>query len=310
MATLQDYYNTGDNSGQGIDSGTWYAQTFTVSDTYQILSVKLLLYRIGTPGTITVQIRTASGNLPTSTVLTSGTSNANTLPTGSPYEWREITFSSSQLLTSGVQYAIVVGSSSGTLGWRIHVTSPTYAGGRGCVSNDSGVNWGGQNTVDTMFETWGDPPTYKSFSSFVNILSTSTSILNVQGIRLLESNTQILSNQSVNLTVIGTKQLSSTENIQTYSSADLSILGSNYLESKVSIKFSSSANLDFGSLVQWPLNRPQEYKEENIWGYDPVLKIYRWMNMKQGSDILSVSGGRYHQQLIVVGHRCLYYTEI
>lgn len=162
MATLYEYYNTGDDhriSCYGID---WVAQTFTPATAHKITSVKLLLYRLGSPGTITVGIReTDVEGHPTGDDLCSGTTNGNTLPTGSPYEWREITLGDGYNLDADTKYAIVVravdGDTSNRLQWRWDETSPTYAGGYVETSDDSGSTWESYTDADLMFEDWGEP---------------------------------------------------------------------------------------------------------------------------------------------------------
>ncbi|GAH21280.1 unnamed protein product, partial [marine sediment metagenome] len=78
------------------------------SVSHKITKVKLKLYRVGSPGTATVSIRATSGLHPTGSDLCSGTTNGDTLPEGSPYEWREITLGDGANLASGTKYAIVI----------------------------------------------------------------------------------------------------------------------------------------------------------------------------------------------------------
>jgi hypothetical protein len=161
-ASIYESYNTGDDGDGSIYGSIWRAQTFTPSAAHTITSVKLLLYREGTPGTITVSIRATSGGQPTGPDLCSGTTNGNTLPTGSPYEWREVTFTSGYDLSAGTQYAIVAratgGDSSNRGRWRWDSSSPTYAGGNLLRSDDDGLTWTSLSGWDLMFEEWGDPP--------------------------------------------------------------------------------------------------------------------------------------------------------
>jgi len=178
--SLFEYYNTGDDDGGG---GAWagfkLCQTFSSSTSFSITSVKLLLYRIGNAGTVTVGIYATTGNpaYPTGSVLTSGTTNGNTLPTASPYEWREITLTAYALQAS-TTYAIVVQCSGGNGGnavyWRDDSTSPTYGNGMYGRSLSSG-SWdaGAQmdNTRDGMFEVWG-----ASYSYQLNIEEQFTSV--------------------------------------------------------------------------------------------------------------------------------------
>lgn len=159
MVALKDYYNTGDDT-QSTTYGTyWHAQTFKASSGYTIKSVKLLLYRTNNPGTVTAGIRDTSGGLPTGDDLCSGTTDGNTLPTGSPYEWREISFGTGYALTSGITYAIVLrapsGSAGNTVRWRHDVTSPGYTDGQWAYSSNSGGSWTASSGTDGMFETYG-----------------------------------------------------------------------------------------------------------------------------------------------------------
>jgi len=79
---LYEYYNTGDDSSQSVYGSNWYAQTFTSSIAHTITSVKLKLYRTGSPGTVTVSIRATDGSgHPILPDLCSGTTDGNTLPT-------------------------------------------------------------------------------------------------------------------------------------------------------------------------------------------------------------------------------------
>jgi hypothetical protein len=153
-----EYYNTGDTNQEYLHNSTWSAQTFTPSIAHKITSVKLRLYRFGNPGTVTVSIRATAGNgHPTGGDLCSGTTDGNTLPTGSPYEWREVTLGSGYNLSASTKYAIVVrasnGDSSNYLAWRLNI-SGTYTGGNQECSYDSGVSWWTESVCDHVFEEW------------------------------------------------------------------------------------------------------------------------------------------------------------
>jgi hypothetical protein len=163
MATLYDRYNTGDTNSEHIQgSGYWKAQTFTTSVSYTITSVKLLLYRIGSPGDITVSIRATSGGVPTGGDLTSATTyDGDTLTTDEDGEWIEFTFASTYALSAVTKYAIVVRAIDGTSGnvgkWRCDA-SAGYTGGSDCDSDDAGSTWTADTTDDSLFECWGDTP--------------------------------------------------------------------------------------------------------------------------------------------------------
>ena len=157
MSTLYEYYNTGDNVGEQTYGAYWKAQTFTPTIAHKITSVKLMLYRTGSPGTITVSIRATNGSgHPTGSDLCSGTTNGNTLPTVIPWEWREITLGAGYTVVAGTKYAIVMraidGNTSNYAVWRGD-SSPTYTGGSFEYSANSGSSW----TIyayDMMFENW------------------------------------------------------------------------------------------------------------------------------------------------------------
>ncbi|MBA7582463.1 hypothetical protein ES708_24391 [subsurface metagenome] len=161
MATRYEYYITGDDKAFQIWGATWLAQTFTPSSPHNITSVKLKLYRYGSPGTITVSIRATDGSgHPTGPDLCFQTMNGLALIDWSPGEWYEFFFGTNPKLSSGIKYAIVVRAPSGDvsnhLRWRYDDTSPTYAGGIIEVSYDSGSSWAGATYDDFMFEEWGD----------------------------------------------------------------------------------------------------------------------------------------------------------
>jgi len=160
MATKFEYYNTDDDAYGQIYSSSWRAQTFTPSNNHKITSVKLLLYRSGSPGTVTVSIRATDGSgHPTGGDLCSGTTNGNTLTTNTNGEWREITLGDGYSLSGSTKYAIVVraldGDGDNCLRWRVDSTSASYSGGNDEYSNDSGSSWDNSPGHDFMFEEWG-----------------------------------------------------------------------------------------------------------------------------------------------------------
>ncbi|KKL09846.1 hypothetical protein LCGC14_2561800, partial [marine sediment metagenome] len=159
MADRYEYYNTGDGSGAVMYAQYWAAQTFTPSAAHIITSVKLKLYRFGSPGTLTISIRATSEGKPTGNDLATGTTNGNNLPVSSPYEWREIALGNGCELSSGIEYAIVVralnGSGFENAKWRLDNSSPTYASGTYTYSNNSGSSWSVTAGSDFLFEDWG-----------------------------------------------------------------------------------------------------------------------------------------------------------
>ena len=163
MSTKYEYYDGAANTYDRIYGIEWRAQTFTPSIAHKITSVKLLLYRRLSPGTLTVSIRATDGSgHPTGGDLCSGTTNSNTLPTASPFEWREITLGAGCDLSADTKYAIVIraidGDASNDVRWRSDNTDPTYAGGCREWSSNSGAeeSWSSVTTQDSLFEEWGE----------------------------------------------------------------------------------------------------------------------------------------------------------
>jgi len=161
MASLYEVYSTGDDGSYAMYGKYWDAQTFTVGATgHTVTSVKLKLYRKGSPGTVTVSIRATSGDHPTGADLTVGTIDGNSLTTATAGAWYEIALTE-YTLNASTKYAIVVrapnGSTNNYLYWRADKTSPTYTGGNREDSIDNGVTWTTTTLSDFMFEVWGNP---------------------------------------------------------------------------------------------------------------------------------------------------------
>lgn len=151
-----DYYKLNDDHEVSVRGTSWNTQTFKASQTYTTTGVKVKLWRVGMPGTVTVSIRATSAGKPTGADLAVGTTDGDTLsdsPTGS---WREITFAATTNLTSGTTYAVVLRALSGWIGnsinWRHDSSSPAYSNGSYGGSSDSGSNWIMKTSYDLMFE--------------------------------------------------------------------------------------------------------------------------------------------------------------
>ncbi len=162
MATLQQYYNTGDNSdifGMS-NAGYWVGQQFTPAEDFKIYSAKFKMFRTITPGTMNVQIKAVDGSgHPTGTVLASGSIDADTFGQSSPGAWHEITLSPTAELSNGIQYVVIVNAPDITTGdkvtFRGDTSSPTYTGGAMIDSLNDGSTWTVSATRDLMFEIWG-----------------------------------------------------------------------------------------------------------------------------------------------------------
>ena len=158
MATLQDYYNVNDDSFIKAYADEEPAQIFTASAAYTVYSIKVLIYKIGSPpGNTSIRIwGTDEDGLP-SGPITSKSFSAATLTSNSAGEWREAVFTFPPTLISGTKYAIrVMGGSSmdvdNCVAWRVDETSPAYSGGNRAHSTDNTVNWTAYPDDDFMFE--------------------------------------------------------------------------------------------------------------------------------------------------------------
>jgi len=152
---LFDHYNTGDTDSYGFFLDFWEGQVFTATDTYDATSIRVKMLKSGSPGTITVSLRNASGGLPTGADLGSGTTDGDTLTEDNAGEWREITFSPSIAITSGNSYGICVRCAGMLAGIRVDFSaSPVYSGYE-CISEDAGANWSTNGNAVVLFELYG-----------------------------------------------------------------------------------------------------------------------------------------------------------
>ena len=162
MATKYESYITGGDTQAGVADVDWEGQTFTPSTSHTVTIVKLKLWRVLLPGTITVSIRATTSSVPSGADLCSGTTSGDTLPTSAgAAEWREIELGAGTALTATIEYAICIRAISGTkwtnyVQWRTDGTSATYTGGDRVNSTNSGVAWTTFANKDSMFEEWGE----------------------------------------------------------------------------------------------------------------------------------------------------------
>lgn len=165
MATLYEGYSVGDDGGDSIYGGYWTGQTFTVGATaHNITSVKLKMYRTGSPGPLIVSIRATGGDgKPTGKDLTSGMTNANLFTTIAPGQLYEIAVTE-YTPSPNTKYVIIArilgGDWANCVYYRSDSSSPTYAYGNWLASGNSGSSWGAYTGVDMMFEVWGSPWPY------------------------------------------------------------------------------------------------------------------------------------------------------
>lgn len=160
---LYEYVNTGANDVSNYDHiNDWRGQTFTVgtvgtNESFQILSVRLLCYKTGSPGNVTVSIRAVDtdGWTPTGDILSTGTILSADLNTSESWQ---TAYMSDYLLEKNTTYAIQVtvasADESNMFHWMNNTNNP-YAGGSAIYSNNGGTDWNRTLANDKLFEVWG-----------------------------------------------------------------------------------------------------------------------------------------------------------
>ena len=173
------YYDSGDDGDRDAYGVNWEGQSFTPQVDQMIASVKLKLFRVGSPGTLTVGIRLCAAGKPVGGDLCVGTIDADTLTEDTNGDWYEITLGDGYDVDIGSQYAIVIravdGDASNKVSWRADTSSPTYAYGTSVDSSDSGVSWSTYSGVDAMFEVWGAGPPSATTVTWGNLLKSQIS---------------------------------------------------------------------------------------------------------------------------------------
>jgi hypothetical protein len=169
---LQEYYNTGDNTGTTFTPTTWVTQTWTTTSAYNITSVKLKLYRTATPpDNVIIEIKATDGaGKPTGAALTTGSIAGSTVTESSPGSFVEIPLTP-YALSDATKYAIVAYVDTVSASWRLDTTSPSYAGGEVGSSGDSGSSWTMFSTIDSMFEVYGGATVYEEGTKTVTVVA-------------------------------------------------------------------------------------------------------------------------------------------
>ena len=160
--TLYQKYTTGDNAQAGWYGAFWGAQSFTPVLNHKITSLKIKVFRTGSPGTVTVSIKGTDGDgKPTGADLASGTFDGNAVTTDTAGEWQEIVFSSPYTLRASTKFAQVLrapdGDASNKLNWRLDTATAAYPGGEYLLSANSGSTWTATPTYDLLFVEFGIP---------------------------------------------------------------------------------------------------------------------------------------------------------
>lgn len=189
-AQLYERYNAGDDGDLQLQDSVSnaYGQSFTLGNTstnehFILTSVKVKLWKTGSPGTVTMEIRDNQNT--TNTIFrNTATIDGNTLG-GSPGAFVEFLIPTTQLLTAGKSYWIYLYAATSTgshnVKWRRDVSAPTYTGGSEFDPLD-GITWFADTGKDFMFEVYGQKVEFSSLDidvgngSIVSCILTATEL--------------------------------------------------------------------------------------------------------------------------------------
>lgn len=216
--TLYDSYTTNDDNYQDTRGIYWHGQTFTASDNYTPTSIKLKLFKEGTPTEPnTVSIRATSGGLPTGADLCSGYLNPTTYTTNTNGEFYEFSMTGCSSLSSGTVYAIIercvdCTNASNDVNWRMDYQNASYSGGKAINSTDSGSSWSEYvANTDMMFEVYGTSPNPVPVLSSMNPTSVyagaNTTTLTVYGSDFIATSVVKFNSNSLSTTYQSSTQM-------------------------------------------------------------------------------------------------------
>lgn len=162
---LYEYYNGASDHHSNLDStADLRGISFLVGaegelKDFQISRVRLKMYRIGTPGNLSVKIREIDASNNPSTILATATITTSGFTTDTVGDWYTATFSDHPRLYKDTLYylqASLLTNTGDTVCWR-SVDWSGYDGGQNISSNDSGSNWSFSGDRDYLFEIYGVP---------------------------------------------------------------------------------------------------------------------------------------------------------
>lgn len=159
--TEYESYTTGDNGSHAIYGTTyWEAQNFTITTAHIIKQVSVKVYRIGSPGDLTVEIyNTDASGFPEGGLIGTGTVDGDTFTTDNGGSWEDVDLTTTAFLASGTKYAMVLkasdGDNSNAVYWRWD-SSGSYSGGIAFHSTDEGSSWSNWTGYDYLFKDLGD----------------------------------------------------------------------------------------------------------------------------------------------------------
>jgi len=154
-------YTTGSDNYTEVYAGNWVAQSINISDqSHSIFAVRLMLYRVGEPGTVTVGVtETDDTGLPLGDDLVVGTFNGDYVTNNTAGAWYTILMNSEDGFANDVVYAVVISAESGDdddyICVRLDDSAATYAGGSAITTTNGGLSWSADTDNDLMFAISG-----------------------------------------------------------------------------------------------------------------------------------------------------------
>lgn len=153
-------YLTGGDAAIDIGGVDLVGQTFTNGSTaVRGKYLRALLYRVGSPGIVQLEIFATTAGVPTGSALATGYINGDILTTGTNGGWYIIPFTEYEF-AANTQYAVTLtaadGDAIGTncIYWVYDTSSAAFDGGTLVRSTDDGANWSAVSGDDCIFEIY------------------------------------------------------------------------------------------------------------------------------------------------------------
>jgi hypothetical protein len=157
MASLYESF-VSHNVDSYVSTTRWTGESWTPLVGHVLTQFKFYLRKAsGATGTLTIQVKACSGELPAGAILSQTTYNIASLSTSAA--WVAIDLPPFQVF-AGVKYATYIGVVSGSPSQPVFIGSYNtggYARGRFLDSFNAGVSWSSTSGQDVSFEDWGDP---------------------------------------------------------------------------------------------------------------------------------------------------------
>ena len=147
---------TGDTTSAALDSAAWRGFYWIPTRQMTVTSIRLLMYRSGTPGTLNYHFKPAGlrgtglpPDIASWNVLATASTNGDTLPTGAPYEWREFVLSPPVTVVPGLGYVFWGTRAGSGSAYRrtIGTSGCAYANPRTVDTAEGGSTWYSQSPL-------------------------------------------------------------------------------------------------------------------------------------------------------------------